>query len=46
MQFHPIIVRFSYVNSAASDVSRLRIGPQTLIERLWSRVGPVHAHLA
>lgn len=38
MQFHPIIVRLSYVNSAASDVSGRRANLRTLVTRLRTRV--------
>lgn len=43
MQFHPIIVRFSYVNSAASDVSGRRAGLRTVATNLCAQVWPFTA---
>lgn len=47
MQFHPIIVRFSYVNSAASDVSGpSRAGLRTLFSHAVMHASPPGARAA
>lgn len=43
MQFHPIIVRLSYVNSAASDVSTYPAVLQTLVTPFWTNMSPIHS---